>query len=170
MEDNPSNRPDHAEVAFHPPLPVGSWRFERTGWWWSIRLELVFVEGRSAYELARRTDDDVTFGRVAARRIGEVVQRLAAAGVMHRDLKLENVLIAGPDDDPRIWILDPIGVRTIRNRPEATVRMLDRIYIEVCDRVIPRWARIPLVRAAVEGLPRPERRAVLRRVRAIHYG
>ncbi len=156
-----------AKAGVRTPRPVGSWRIVRAGRWLGVWLELEFVDGRSAYELARRDGIDLGFGRRCACRIGRAVRALAEARIVHRDLKLENVVIAGPDEDPEIWLLDPVGVRPLSDRRVAIVRMLDRLHIEVSDRAVPRWARMPLVRAAVGGLSRADRGAVIRHVRAI---
>lgn len=151
------------------PKPVGSWRLERVGGRWHVRVELEFVEGRSAYELARADGIDQRFGRRCAGLVGAVVRALWAAGVVHKDLKLENLVVAGGDGDPQIWVLDLVGVRSTRHPAAAIVRMLDRLYVSVADRAVPRWQRVPLVREALRGLPREKRREVVRRLRAIRY-
>lgn len=60
---------------------------------------------------------------------GRLLRRLHDAGLDHPDLNLKNVLLAGPDPDPRALVLDLDRAR-IRKRlsPARRRRMLDRFW------------------------------------------
>ncbi len=151
------------------PRHLGSWRLVWSGRWWAVQVELEYVEGTSARELARCDGFDGRFAALVARRIGCVANQLAVAGVKHRDLTLANIVVAGDARDPEIWVIDTVGVRRFGDPVTLTLRMLDRLYVGVSDLDIPLSVRVPLVRAAFAGLPRAARREAIRRARAIRY-
>ena len=60
-------------------------------------------------------------------------------------------------------------MRRFADHVTLTLQMFDRLYIGVNDLDLPPSVRVPLVRAALAGLPRAVRREAIRRTRRIRY-
>ncbi len=152
-----------ARLKINTPEPLGPLRLRRSGRWWQAAIELAFVPGRSALEIVRDGEVDGGLARRCGRQLGRAVRALAEAGLVHRDLKLNNVLVAGSGTEPVVWILDSVGVRRTLDRRRALVRMLERLYLQASDQPAGKQRRAwaPVLRAALAGLPAPERRAAV---------
>ena len=145
------------------PAMCGGWRFARRGRM-VIELEHVYVEGRSALELAR----DDALGPAGVRRvsaaIGDVVAAMVNAGLVNRDFKLANLII---DETGDVWLIDTVAIRAGRgSRPVA--RMLESLGVQVPvmeSRLSPA-AWFPALRRAMRAIPARRRRAVARLLRA----
>jgi 3-deoxy-D-manno-octulosonic acid kinase len=83
--------------------------------------EVTFGDARWA-EPTRPGRDSVVQAWSAA---GALVRDAARAGVVHADLNLKNILIAGRSSSPRAWLIDLDGCR-IRDT-DSTGRDLDRV-------------------------------------------
>jgi len=140
-----------------------------------VEVEHEYVEGRTALELLREEPDpiDRAHRRALVRVVGAAVANIASAGLLHRDVKLTNLVI-DDHDPPRVWFIDPVGVRRAVDPVARFVRMFDRLAVEPTNQGIdlPAWQWQPLVRAALAGVPRPMRRAIITRIRSYvreHY-
>ena len=150
------------------PAVAAAWRWARRGRWPVIELELEYVAGRCAMQgLTQSRGGDERLTR-SARVIGRMVNTIASAGLLHRDLKLRNIIVVHADDHPQVWILDPVGVRRTADRVQAFLLMFDRL---ICEPVTegttlpaPLWK--PVLQEALTGQPRTIRRAVFRRLRS----
>jgi len=144
------------------PAIVGSWRLARYGGRRWVQLEMSYIEGRSAFELLQAGAEAGEAVRRCARPIGRAVGAIANAGLLHRDLKLRNVIVEEGTDPPRVWIIDPVGVRRMNDRPLAFLRMLDRLVVEAVHEGVrlPRDVWQPALRAALTGQTRIVRRVV----------
>lgn len=149
-----------------PPV-TGPWRFVRRDGRIHVELELEHVRGRGALEVLERGEEDPPRLKRCAEGVGRMVHAIASAGLFHRDLKLENLVVAEGGDD-RIWLIDPVGVRPALNRSRAIVRMFDRLLVEsaVYGIRMPAavWRRA--VRAALGDQPRAVRLGVFRLIRS----
>lgn len=159
-----------ARLLINTPQPIGRWRVRRDGWRLLVQIELRFVPGRSALEMLHDGEVNEQLGRRCGQQIGRIVRTLAGAGVLHRDLKLNNIVIAQPQAQPEVWVLDTVGVRPMMDRCRALLRMFDRLLVQATDQPVTkrRWAWAPLLREALADLSRPQRRAVLRQLRERH--
>lgn len=153
------------------PPPRGPLRLRRRPW--RIELEHDYIEGRTALELLHdRTQPlERAHWRTLGRAVGEAVAKIAAAGLLHRDLKLSNIVV-DTHEPPRAWFIDPVGVRRAVDPAGRFVRMFDRLAIEPTNRGfdLPAWQWQPVVRAALAKLPRSTRRTIIARVRACVRG
>jgi len=148
------------------PTPVicGSWRYARRDGL-VIELDHVYVEGRSALELAKDPETPREDIRRISRGLGDIVAAMVAADLLNKDLKLNNVIVAA---DGVIWIIDTDGVRRVRSRVEGATRMLERLGVQLPimgDRVCPA-AWLPAIRRGLRSLTRQQRREVVRLLRA----
>ena len=125
-----------------------------------------FINGLTASEYL--AESDVSVDLVMANGLGEAVSILAHAGLRHRDLKLSNIVVQ--PESSRIWFIDPVGVVGDRSLVNSIVCMLDRLDVEMRDGLVPRPSGVSLVvlRSAIRGLSRDDRRAVLRQLRTRH--
>ena len=157
-----------AKLGIRTPSPVGRWRFLRLKIGLSLALELDYIPGRLALDVLTEGRIDPAVGRPLAAEIGAAVRLLAEAKLLHRDLKLSNIVIAEEGDRRSICVLDPVGVRPMFDRLEALLRMFDRLRVEPAEMGIdiPRWAWAAVLRETVRGLPRADRRAVIRRLKS----
>jgi serine/threonine protein kinase len=65
-----------------------------------------------------------------ALRLASLLRRFHACGFDHRDLKLANLLVSRPGDDPRVWLLDLDGVRRWKRLPrQRAVQNLARLEV-----------------------------------------
>ena len=133
-----------------------------------IRLELDHVPGRTVLEHLECGSVDAAAVSEVARQVGALVCSIADAGFMHRDLKLSNIVVEEFDDaTPKVWVIDPVGVRQCRNRSVAIFRMLERLDVEIrSGRDIAGIGWSSVVREAMRPLSPSERRAVLSMLRA----
>ena len=128
------------------------------------------MKGRTALALLGR-GGSVTARQVrCAGRLGQFVSVIGSAGLLHRDLKLRNVIVSDNDGEgePKIWIIDPVGVRRTAGRVRAFVYMFDRLICEAATAGIslPQSLWSPVVRAGLAPQPPAMRRAVLGRLRS----
>lgn len=139
---------------------MGSWR---PAWRGRpvIELELGFVPGRSAQEVARDPGLSDREQRRGSAAIGRLAALLLAAGLLNRDFKLNNVII---DDAGEPWMIDTVGVRRSYRPEAAAARMLERLSLQL-PRPVRTAAWVPGMRHALRGLPARSRREVVRRLR-----
>ena len=157
-----------APTAIATPRPCGSWRLSRRDLMPTVVIELEYAPGETAWAML----NDETLGeavrRRAARAVGSLVAEFRRARLFNRDLKLTNLIVQWAGDEPVVRVIDPVGVRRMRDSVLQTERMLERLA------VLPLYHRLPLsrgmvmaaVRSALTGLPSAKRRAVLRRLRS----
>lgn len=159
-----------ARLDIKSPRPVGRWRLRRRVGRWEVAIEYPFVSGRSALQMLHDGRIDEQAARCFGRQVGRIVRTLGGAGYVHRDLKLNNLVIADAGGEPIVWVIDAVGVRPTMSRREAVVQMLDRLLVQTTDQPVARnrWAWAPLLREAVAGFARRERREVMRRVRKLN--
>jgi hypothetical protein len=112
------------------PRVFGSWRFARRGKTRLVEIELEYVPGRSAFDVLAEAAPGDDLPRRCARPIGRLVAALASARLLHRDLKLRNVIVNEEDQPPSVWIIDSVGVRRYNDLPMSLLRMLDRLLVE----------------------------------------
>ena len=146
------------------PAICGSWRYARRDGL-VIELDHVYVEGRSALELAKDPDTPREDIRRISRGLGDIVAAMVAADLLNKDFKLNNVIVAA---DGVIWIIDTDGVRRVRSRVVGATRMLERLGVQLPimgDRVSPA-AWLPAIRRGLRPLTRQQRREVVRLLRA----
>ncbi|UCD73878.1 MAG: hypothetical protein JSV91_08765 [Phycisphaerales bacterium] len=155
-------------LGLNTPSPVGRWRLTRLPGRLRLTLEMEFIPGPLALEVLADAGKHLTAGLGIAARIGRMTRTMADGGLLHRDLKLSNIVIAEEGDQPTVWLIDPVGVRPMSDRLEALVRMFDRLMVEPLETgiPIPRRAWWEVLRAAVRGLPKADRREVIRRLRS----
>jgi hypothetical protein len=152
------------------PQPVGSWRLSRRDGGWVVELALEHVPGRPAQELLERAPEDATRIERCAQRVGHAVHAIASAGLLHRDLTLNNLIVDESDDD-RVWVIDPVGVRPALDRSRSLLRMFDRLLCMAADAGL----RIPAsvwrrtLHAALGGQPRSVRRGVFGGLRSPEF-
>jgi len=146
------------------PAICGSWRYARRDGL-VVELDHVYVEGRSAWELAKDPHTPRQDIRRISRGLGDVVAAMVAADLLNKDFKLNNVIVAA---DGVIWIIDTDGVRRIRSRVQGAARMLERLGVQLPimgDRVCPA-AWMPAMRRALRPLSRQQRQEVVQLLRA----
>jgi hypothetical protein len=148
----------------HTPDVCGSWRYARRDGL-VVELDHVYVEGRSAWELARDPDISRSDIRRISGGLGDIVAALVTADLLNKDLKLNNVIVA---DDGLIWLIDTDGVRRVRSRVEGASRMLERLGIQlpVNDDPVPPAVWLPAMRRAMRPLSRQQRKEVVQLLRA----
>lgn len=139
-----------------------------------IELELAFIPGRSALTLlneGRRNPLPAEEQVRLAREIGTIVRDLASAGLFNRDLKLENLII-DHGQPSRVWVIDPVGVRAMRDPVIEIARMLERLAVQPVELglPVPRSIVMGVIRAALTDCPATERRRILKRVRRLVTG
>lgn len=152
------------------PRPLGLSLAWRSGP--AVELELEFVPGRSALTMLnemRREPIEPARRRHLAESIGAIVRNLAAGGLFNRDLKLENVII-DEQDPPEVWVIDPVGVRALREPTAEIARMLERLAVQPVELglPIPMPVILAVARRALAGLSSSERQRVFAQLR--HFG
>jgi len=152
------------QAGVRTPEICGTWRFARRDGW-VIELDHVYVEGRSAWELAddpHVAQDDI---RRISRSVGDVAAALVTADLLNRDFKLNNIIVAA---DGVVWLIDTDGVRRIRSRVDGAARILERLGLQLAimgSRLCPAvW--LPALRRTLRPLSRQQRREVARLLRA----
>jgi hypothetical protein len=131
-----------------------------------IETEQDYVEGDNGLErLQARLDEDAL--RAGARAAGALVAQIARAGLVHRDLKLENLVVSGADP-VRVTVVDTDGVRRCRDRARATARMLERLAVQPLNAglALPRSVVVGAALSALGPLSREQRREAIRMLRA----
>lgn len=132
-----------------------------------VQLELKFVPGRSAFELAPPRSLSDPERRRAATSIGRTVAQLTAAKLFHRDLKLSNLIIDATYPRNEVWLIDTVGVRPMRRGATQIARMLERLAVQLTvsgDR-LPAVVWMPVILHALRPLPVRTRRAVVQRLK-----
>jgi len=133
-----------------------------------VEIELAWVEGASAWDLARSGTLGVSGARRASAAVGRVVARLIEAGLFNRDVKLSNLVVGSTGQGPEVWMIDTVDIRRLRRPAVEIARMLERLAVQPARSGIaltpPAW--VPAMRHALRGLPGPTRRAVVRRLQA----
>lgn len=135
------------------------------------QLEMPFIEGTTACDLlksARPESHNLQYE--IARELGKIVRRLAEAGLRHRDLKLENVVVKenSQEADPcSLWLIDPVGIRRSRSVSDSLVCMLDRLAIQPLNEglAVPLSLQVICIRSALGGLRGNERRHLFQMLR-----
>jgi hypothetical protein len=132
----------------------------RRGRWPVVQLESQYIAGRTALELLNE-DSNLLDAKI----FGELVTTLAAASLFNRDLKLSNLVL---DRQGRLFVIDPVGVRLMRDPVRAIDRMLERLMIEPANAgiTVPRRAVTQALFSALRPLAKPQRKAVLARLKA----
>ncbi|QDT91165.1 BUD32 family EKC/KEOPS complex subunit [Gimesia algae] len=128
------------------------------------QLEMPYIEGSTAHDLLKSDlpgSHDLLYE--LARELGKIVRRLAQAGLRHRDLKLENVVVKQTDQNAAalsLWLIDPVGIRSSYSVSNALVCMLDRLAIQPLneERAVPLSLQIICIRSALGRLSGKERR------------
>lgn len=113
------------------PRPRGGVRLTTLGGWCAeIRLE--WVEGEPLLDRVRGAGsgaDTVELARLGAA-MGELLGRLRAAGLFHRDGKLSNFIVRPTGE---IVAIDPVGVRRARHREDELARSMHSLACELSD-------------------------------------
>jgi hypothetical protein len=146
------------------PRLAGGWRVR-----WRkgpvVELEIDYVEGRSALDLAR----DPGLRGAELRRVSEAVGRLAAsmvsAGLFNRDMILANLVI---DEQHQAWQIDTVDVRRAGDRAQAAARLIERLSIQLPvmrDRLV-HAAWMPGLRRILRALTDADRARAIRWLRA----
>lgn len=145
------------------PVMDGGWRFARRDRA-VIELEHVYVEGRSALDMAR----DDTLAPADVRRvsgaIGDVAAAMVTAGLVNRDFKLANLIVSETGD---VWLIDTVAIRADRSS-RSVARMLERLAVQlpVMESRLSPAAWFPALRRAMRAIPARRRREVVRWLRA----
>lgn len=157
-----------ARAGIPTPKPCRSWRIERPDRRRLVTIELEYAEGRTGWAMLNDVDVPEASQVLGARAVGTLVVAFRRAGLFNRDLKLTNLIVDHAGEEPRVWVIDPVGVRRMRDVVPHTERMLERLAVlPLYHRVpLPRAVVIAVLRSALSDLKKPRRRAVLRRLRA----
>ncbi len=153
-----------AGLNIRTPEPLGRCALHRSGGRWLVALELRFVPGRSALDIVLSGEIDEELARASGRQLGRIVRTLAGAGLTHRDLKLNNIVIEETADGPVVWLVDTVGIRSARSRLGGIMRMLERLFFFSAWRPVTRHRSVwvPILREALRGLSGAERREAFR--------
>ncbi len=139
---------------------AGPWRLAWNGGP-MVQLELDYVEGRSALDMAR--DAALREGdlRRASDAVGRLVAGMIAAGLFNRDMILANLVV---DAHHQAWQIDTVGVRREGRRAVAAARMLERLGVQLPvmkERLGPA-AWMPGLRRILSSLSKPDREEAIR--------
>ena len=153
-----------AQAGVDPATVCGSWRFARREGRLMIELELDYVPGPSALDALEDQTLSQPELRCAAAAIGQIVAKLAVAGLFHRDLTLTNLIVTSVSGPAQIRVIDTVGVRRIRRPVPEIARMLERLGVQLVTirNPAPRTAWMPLLLEAMRPLAPETRQAVLR--------
>jgi serine/threonine protein kinase len=106
-----------------------------------LQLEMPYIAGSTAFDLLNSHSNYTPSEQyLIAKELGKIVHRLASSHLRHRDFKLENVVIKPACDSqqqPTLWLIDPVGVRFCNSPLYAIVYMLDRLAIQPIHEQIP---------------------------------
>ena len=130
----------------------------------NIELELDYIEGCSALDALRAnalSEQDI---RSASRLLGQIVAKLAVAGLFHRDMTLSNIIIAEGREPIVLHLIDTVGIRPMRRSIPEFARMLERLAVQpTFEKIdIPSTIWMPLLLEALRPLAGHNRRGVLR--------
>lgn len=91
-----------------------------------VEIRLAWMEGELLLHRLRSADAELS--ELLGRRMGELLRRLADAGLFHRDAKLTNFVV---DADGEIVALDPVGVRASRDTASERERLRRTLLCEL---------------------------------------
>jgi len=130
----------------------------------NIEIELEYIEGCSALDALRSNILPKQDLRNASRLLGQIVAKLAVAGLFHRDITLSNVIIEEGRDPIVIRLIDTVGIRLMRRFIPEYARMIERLSVQPADEKIdiPSTIWMPLLLEALRPLAPHNRRGVLR--------
>jgi hypothetical protein len=151
------------------PSPVGPWRAERIDGRWVIALEMSYQPGQTALSLLEGGDLNEDALRSACRSIGRMVITLSQRRLVHRDLKLNNIIVDASRSPPEVAAIDAIGVRRMHDGVAAAARMLERLAVLTVElRVsIPHCAWFTLLCCVARSMSRHDRLRLFQRLRAM---
>ncbi len=149
-----------ADAGISTARVAGPWRLAWNGGP-VVQLELDYVDGRSALDMAR--DATLREGdlRRASDAVGRLVAGMIAAGIFNRDMILANLVV---DAHYQAWQIDTVGVRRAGRRAIAAARMLERLGVQLPvmkERLRPA-AWMPGLRRILSSLPKPDRAEAIR--------
>jgi hypothetical protein len=156
-----------ARSGIRTPRPCGSWRVVRMDRRRLITIELEYAEGQTAWAILNDPAVPEAVKARCAHAVGSLVAEFRWAGLFNRDLKLMNLIIDHAADEVLVSVIDPMGVRRMRDTVDHTERMLERLAIlPLYHHVpVPRGVVIAVLHSALSGLEKVRRRAVLQRLR-----
>ena len=130
-------------------------------------MEMAHIRGVDGMQLVPEVFDDVDATRDIASEIGRVVANLIVARLVHRDLKLSNLIVERGAKPRRVWVVDTADVRPMRHPVADVACMLDRLVIEMHQAGIgiPRAAWRPVLLSSFRQLSKQTRRGVVQRLR-----
>lgn len=130
----------------------------------NIEIELDYIEGSSALDVLRSNTLSDQELRSASRLLGQIVAKLAVAGLFHRDMTLSNIIIEKGRDPIVIRLIDTVGIRPMRRSIPEFARMLERLVVQPAfEKIdIPSTIWMPLLLEALRPLAPYNRRGVLR--------
>ena len=130
----------------------------------NIEMELNYIEGCSVLDALRTNALTEKELRNASRSLGQIVAKLAVAGLFHRDMTLSNIIIEKGSDPLALHLIDTVGIRRIRRSIPEYARMLERLAVQPAfEKIdIPSTIWMPLLLEALRPLAPHNRRGVLR--------
>ena len=156
-----------ARAGVDPATVCRPWRLARREGRLLIELELDYVPGPSALDALTEQKLSQAELRSTAAAIGQIVAKLAVAGLFHRDLTLSNLIVKSASGPAQIRVIDTVGVRRIRRPVPEIARMLERLGVQLSISHLPAppAAWMPLMLEAMRPLAPKTRQAVLRTLR-----
>jgi serine/threonine protein kinase len=155
-----------ADAGVPTPAIVGGVRLARRGLVPVVELEHEYADGDEALDLLERDTLTEEEHRGVARACGRIVDAYRRAQLLHRDLKLANLVV---DPSRRsVSVVDTLGVRRTGDVAMSVARMLERLWVQIDQGSmgVHRETRVAALRAALRPLSRSDRRAAFRRLRA----
>jgi len=136
-----------------------------------FQLEMPYISGSTAFDLLKSGSDCSRSEQyLIARELGKIVHRLASSHLRHRDFKLENVVVKPASESqqqPTLWLIDPVGILFSPSLIHAIVYMLDRLAIQPIHEGIsvPFSLRVICIRSALGPISGKSRKALFRMLR-----
>ncbi|MFK7779342.1 MAG: hypothetical protein QM501_14645 [Gimesia sp.] len=136
-----------------------------------FQLEMPFITGLTAFELLKSdSESSLEEQYLIARELGKIVHRLASSHLRHRDFKLENVVVKPANESqqqPTLWLIDPVGILFCRSQLAAIVYMLDRLAIQPINEGIPLpfSLQVICIRSALGFISGPSRKVFFQMLR-----
>lgn len=129
----------------------------------NIELELDYVKGCSVLDALRTKSLSEEELRAASRLIGQIVAKLAVAGLFHRDMTLSNLILEENENPMVIRLIDTVGIRLMRRSIPEYARMLERLVVQPAFEKIdlPPVIWMPLLLEALRPLAPHNRKGVL---------
>ncbi|HHH27357.1 MAG TPA: serine/threonine protein kinase [Polyangiaceae bacterium] len=90
---------------------------EATGLHW---LAMEYLEGLHLTEFIHEHDPSVAVRHRLLDQLFDAIAAAHRAGVVHRDLKPDNIFVVGPDDEPTVKVLDFGVAKTLREQMHAS--------------------------------------------------